>query len=143
MNAVLRLAEVSWNMRLFNPKTAREALAAVRPSAEVMTRAFRSMEALKPERLHCDRPVDREYFQLARVLIEAIETLEHAGVLVKDARGGLLDFPARRAGRVVMLCWRVGESALGFWHEEGAGFAGRMPVDEDGPWEGLAAGGEA
>jgi hypothetical protein len=35
----------------------------------------------------------------------------------------------------VWLCWKVGESSLGFWHEQEAGFAGRRPVDEDGPWE--------
>lgn len=130
-------------MQFFDPRSARQALDAVRPSAETMTRAWRSMEALRPAKLATDRPVDKEYFRLARLLVRSIETLQEAGVLVKDPRGGLLDFPARRAGRVVMLCWRVGESALTHWHEEEAGFAGRMPVDEDGPWERSPARGEA
>ena len=122
-------------MRVFTPGTARETLQAVRPSAEAMTRTWRSMEVLRPGRVFADQPVDREYFRLARALVNAMESLQEAGVVVKDARSGLLDFPARRAGRLVMLCWKVGEPGLAFWHEAEAGFAGRQRVDEDGPWE--------
>ncbi len=122
-------------MRVFTPGTARETLEAVRPSAETMACAWRSMEVLRPERGTTDQPVDRDYFRSARRLLRAMERLREAGVLVKDARAGLLDFPARRAGRVVMLCWKVGEPGLLFWHEAEAGFAGRQRVDEDGPWE--------
>ena len=122
-------------MRVFTPGSARETLEAVRGSAETMTCAWRSMEVLRPEQGVTDQPVDREYFRSARRLLQAMDTLREAGVLVKDPRAGLLDFPARRAGRMVMLCWKVGEPALDFWHEAEAGFAGRQRVDEDGPWE--------
>jgi len=127
-------------MRVFTPGSARRTLDAVRPSAEAMACAWRSMELLRPARVACDQPVDREYFLWAERLQRATDSLREAGVLVKDARAGLLDFPARRAGRLVMLCWKVGEPALDFWHEVEAGFAGRQRVDEDGPWEAAPVG---
>jgi hypothetical protein len=126
-------------MRLFTPTTARQTLDAVRTPAEVMARAWCSMEPLRPGKDALDGPVSPEYFRLAQVLIRSLETLQAAGVLVKDARGGLLDFPARREGRLVMLCWKVGETALAYWHEAEGGFAGRRRVDEDGPWEAAPA----
>jgi hypothetical protein len=50
-------------------------------------------------------------------------------------RRGVVDFPARRAGRQVLLCWELGEEAPRFWRESGAPFAGRKPVVRDDAWE--------
>ena len=50
------------------------------------------------------------------------------GVQVKDIDRGLLDFPADRDGRVVLLCWMVGEDRIAHWHTEQDGFAGREPL---------------
>ena len=58
----------------------------------------------------------------------AIESIQGHGVLVKDVNSGLLDFPAEREGRVVFLCWRIGESSVDHWHELDEGFAGRHPL---------------
>lgn len=58
----------------------------------------------------------------------AIESIQGHGVLVKDVNAGLLDFPAEREGRVVFLCWRVGETAVDHWHELEDGFSGRHPL---------------
>lgn len=59
-----------------------------------------------------------------------IETLVHkieaSGALVKDVNQGLLDFPTRRDGREVYLCWQYGEGRVAYWHEVDAGFAGRQ-----------------
>jgi hypothetical protein len=34
-----------------------------------------------------------------------------------------------REGRVVLLCWQLGEGdQIGWWHEQEAGFAGRQPL---------------
>jgi hypothetical protein len=50
------------------------------------------------------------------------------GVVVRDAASGLVDFPAEREGRQVFLCWRVGEEAVGHWHDRDSGFMGRQPL---------------
>jgi hypothetical protein len=37
-----------------------------------------------------------------------------------------VDFPSLREGRIVYLCWRLGEDEVAWWHEVDAGFAGRQ-----------------
>jgi hypothetical protein len=66
---------------------------------------------------------------LARVR-ESIAEIDAIGVQVKDLEGGLLDFPCRLDDEVVLLCWRMGESAIEHWHTFDSGFQGRQPVDE-------------
>jgi hypothetical protein len=62
---------------------------------------------------------------------EAVQEVEYLGVLVKDFRTGLVDFPFEREGRIVYLCWRPDEDEIGWWHEIDAGFAGRRPLADD------------
>ena len=51
------------------------------------------------------------------------------GVQLKDYSRGLIDFPCERDGRIVLLCWQVGEGdEIEWWHELEAGFAGRQPL---------------
>ena len=54
--------------------------------------------------------------------------LEELGILLKDRRMGLVDFPSEIAGKKVLLCWRLGETEVQFWHDEDAGYAGRQPL---------------
>jgi len=58
-----------------------------------------------------------------------IGELESLGVQLKDFDRGLIDFPSLRDGRVVLLCWQLGEGdELEWWHDIDAGFAGRTPL---------------
>ena len=51
------------------------------------------------------------------------------GVQLKDYSRGLIDFPTMREGRIVLLCWQLGEKdEIAWWHELEAGFAGRKPL---------------
>jgi hypothetical protein len=62
-------------------------------------------------------------------LAEHAGQLEALGVQMKDYGRGLIDFPSLRDGRVVLLCWQMGEGdSLEWWHEVEAGFAGRQPL---------------
>jgi hypothetical protein len=55
--------------------------------------------------------------------------LEALGVQLKDFERGLVDFPSLREGRVVLLCWQLGEGdELEWWHDMDSGFAGRTPL---------------
>ena len=55
--------------------------------------------------------------------------LDGLGVQLKDFERGLVDFPSLREGRVVLLCWQLGEGdQLEWWHDVDAGFAGRTPL---------------
>ncbi len=64
-------------------------------------------------------------FERLRAAVGAIEAM---GVLIKDLETGLIDFPSKRAGDVVFLCWRYGEPDVAYWHAIDAGFGGRQPI---------------
>ncbi|MGE3270515.1 MAG: DUF2203 domain-containing protein [Chloroflexota bacterium] len=54
--------------------------------------------------------------------------IQELGVELKDPAIGLIDFPSVRGGKVVYLCWRLGETEIGYWHETDTGYAGRQPL---------------
>ena len=68
---------------------------------------------------------------LASRLKEAIESIHQYGCQIKDLEMGLLDFPTMFRGEEVLLCWKVGESEIAFWHNTEDGFRGRKKIDED------------
>ena len=61
---------------------------------------------------------------------DALGEIDAIGVQVKDLDTGLLDFPCRVHGELVLLCWRRGETRIEYWHTLEAGFRGRQPLDE-------------
>jgi len=61
---------------------------------------------------------------------ESISEIDSIGVQVKDIDAGLLDFPCRVDDQVVLLCWRMGETAIEHWHPVNSGFSDRQRVDE-------------
>jgi hypothetical protein len=67
------------------------------------------------------------YLQRVR---ESVSEIDAIGVQVKDLDTGLLDFPCKVDDEVVLLCWRLGETAIEHWHTLEDGFKGRKPLDE-------------
>ncbi|MGA8501864.1 MAG: DUF2203 domain-containing protein [Candidatus Sulfotelmatobacter sp.] len=61
---------------------------------------------------------------------DAFAEIDSIGVQVKDLDIGLLDFPCEVEGRIVLLCWKMGEHSITHWHGTEEGFAGRKPIDE-------------
>lgn len=61
-------------------------------------------------------------------LEDFVDELTEIGCELKDYEAGLVDFIGRHRGRDVYLCWKLGEDKIGYWHELGAGFAGRQPI---------------
>jgi hypothetical protein len=64
----------------------------------------------------------------AAALAECVEKVNAAGVQIKSLEEGLLDFPARRGEEEVLLCWKLGEDEIRYWHGVDEGFAGRKPL---------------
>ena len=70
-----------------------------------------------------------EYAALLVQLTSLVGDLEALGVQLKDFGRGLVDFPSLREGRVVLLCWQLGEGdRIEWWHDVEAGFSGRTPL---------------
>lgn len=91
----------------------------------------RNQESIDRARRSGNAPVDPVYFEMLERMQSAIDRVTELGCQVKDLETGLIDFPAVRDGRTVLLCWRLGEDQVGYWHEMNAGFAGRRPVGPD------------
>lgn len=125
--------------RLFTLEEAEALLPELRAVLEALRRAVAEQDALvaeaaaalaKVRRNGRGAPEDpparrRAVHDEIRSLIGRVQEL---GVDLKDPRTGLVDFPSRREGRVVYLCWRLGEPGIGFWHPIETGFAGRQPL---------------
>src|SRR5437764_115078 len=52
---------------------------------------------------------------------DAVAEIDATGVQVKDLDIGLLDFPCNVEGNIVLLCWKLGESKIAFWHDTTSG----------------------
>ncbi len=61
---------------------------------------------------------------------DTLQEIDSIGVQVKDIEKGLLDFPCRLGEETVLLCWKMGESEIQYWHTMESGFSGRQPIDE-------------
>lgn len=72
--------------------------------------------------------VEREIAALSVELDGYEAELSGLGIQLKDRRIGLIDFPSEMDGRRVLLCWRLGEPSVQFWHDENSGYAGRQPL---------------
>ena len=71
-----------------------------------------------------------EYVEAVSHLMLLIHQIKDMGVLLKDADKGLCDFPYMRQGRVVYLCWQLGEERIEYWHDIETGFSAREPLDD-------------
>ena len=125
-------------MKLFSVEEANALLPTVRRIAEAIRRAHgRLMASQEAARQAAENAslgggamVGGERYVAALVtLAERAGELEAHGVQLKDYERGLVDFPSLREGRVVLLCWQLGEpETIEWWHETEAGFAGRQPL---------------
>jgi hypothetical protein len=70
--------------------------------------------------------------RLTEIVKAGLAEITGMGGTIKDLALGLVDFPHRREGRVVNLCWKYGETAVTHWHGLDEGFANRKPLDRRG-----------
>src|ERR1039457_2260493 len=73
------------------------------------------------------RKAERE--KAMRRIKDALAEIDSTGVQVKDLDIGLLDFPCKVEGEILLLCWKLGEPAITHWHGTQEGFASRKPID--------------
>ncbi len=67
----------------------------------------------------------KSLYEIGKITTE----INDLGVQLKDYTRGLIDFPTMRGGRLVLLCWQLGEEEIiRFWHEIEGGFGGRKPL---------------
>jgi hypothetical protein len=130
--------------KLFTPEQANATLPLVRAIVTDMVRLARDVEERRQrltllmagrhgassnplyneELEQVETELEKDHDQLR----EYVRELQELGVEPKDPFVGLVDFPCLMDGRVVFLCWKLGELRIDFWHELEAGFGGRQPL---------------
>ena len=60
-----------------------------------------------------------------------VNELRSLGVEVKSVADGIVDFPCVINDELVLLCWRINEPNVSFWHRLEDGFAGRQPIPNE------------
>jgi hypothetical protein len=129
--------------RTFTPEEANAALAELRPivermvahrrnltqaqqlQVELVTRIAGNGGDMSPSDLReAAAAIERE----AAAIAACAEQVSAMGAQIKSLEEGLLDFPARRGDEVVLLCWKLGEAEIRYWHRVDEGFAGRKPL---------------
>ncbi|MBM4124685.1 MAG: DUF2203 family protein [Nitrospira sp.] len=71
------------------------------------------------------------YIHALEQISEHLQAIQDMGVLVKDLDTGLCDFPHMLGGRIVYLCWKLGETEIQWWHETDSGYANRQPLMQE------------
>jgi hypothetical protein len=67
---------------------------------------------------------------LDEALTDQLDRIRALGGQVKDVETGLVDFPSTRGDEEILLCWKLGEKRVGFWHSVEGGYGARRPIDE-------------
>src|SRR5918995_6375451 len=132
--------------RFFDIDAANEALTEVEPllatladqRAELIRLRDRALAAHSSASGAGSAKDDREETQLIRLRMQgiidqmaaAVARIDALGITLRDIERGLIDFPALAEGRQVWLCWQLGETGIGFWHDLETGFGSRRPLIE-------------
>ena len=65
-----------------------------------------------------------------RAELQAVaQEFESREIQIKDLERGLIDFPALRDGKEILLCWEKDEEAIEFWHDLDSGYPGRERLE--------------
>jgi hypothetical protein len=125
-------------MKLFTVEEANALLPSVRGMLQKIQRSRRRVAAYRNEAKLAAEGAEEggggmasgvQYAVILTHFTEEMSELESLGVQLKDFDRGLVDFPSLRDGRVVLLCWQLGEGdELEWWHDMDTGFAGRTPL---------------
>jgi hypothetical protein len=133
-------------MRHFTPEEANAQLEQVRPLVEQLVSARAEHAAALERHEELERKIrgngggippaelasaTAEVDAIARRLAQLVDEISSLGAQVKDLDSGLVDFPALRRGETVLLCWRLGEDEIAWWHTIDGGLAGRRPLPLD------------
>ena len=128
--------------RYFGIDGANEMLAEVRPLLEQLRddreRVAEVNAELQREREtngsaeHAEQLAEREkeLRAIVRRMQRAVAQIDGWGITLREIGTGLIDFPALANGRPIWLCWRLGETEIGWWHETNVGFDQRQPLSE-------------
>ena len=125
--------------RIFTLAEAQNLIPRLRPILEELAGEWRRIRELHPEIQKArDNAASDGFSKFGVTYVESVSHLmfllqqsKEMGVMIKDVDKGLCYFPYVRQGKVVYLCWQLGEESIAYWHDMESGFSGREPLDEN------------
>lgn len=125
-------------MKIFSVEEANALLPQVRPLLVSIKRERSRLLAYQDVAKHAaigaelgggGMPDGTRYVTILMKIASHTSELDTLGIQLKDYERGLIDFPSLRDGRVVLLCWHLGDGdQIEWWHDVETGFAGRQPL---------------
>lgn len=125
--------------KYFTLEEANRALTLIRPITEdILTKTKKAQKLHNEVKIEKSTPYSNESMllgklQCAEKLLNEVEyhiaELNNIGVLLKDFDGGVVDFAHYIDGRIVYLCWMLGEETIQYWHEINEGFDKRKKIE--------------
>lgn len=124
-------------MTLFTVEEANELLPKIAPKLRELRTLYASIEEMRPSARSAAEASNfgggmeggSGYVEVLYKVGKITTDIHSQGIELKDYTRGLIDFPSESDGRIVFLCWQLGEPEyLQWWHEVDAGFAGRQPL---------------
>ena len=134
------MAENETFTRLFTLEEAQSMVVEIEPLVAEMTTAFAGIRreisatcraaGVEPDSASLSERLQERGIAPALVgrVNDLIRRITEKGCVVNGPEVGLVDFPALLDSRIVFLCWKHGEPAIGHWHAIPDGFAGRRPL---------------
>ena len=123
-------------MKTFTHSEANELIPVIRPKLKRLRLLYERLAELRPDARSAATASESggggmeagpTYVKILYEIGKITTEIGALGVQLKDYSRGLIDFPSFRDGRVVLLCWQIGEpDEIEWWHETKAGFAGRQ-----------------
>lgn len=122
-------------MKLFSLEEANGLIPTLRPKLVAIQRLYAQVDVLKDHARAAASASEfgggmaggTSYVNMLYKIGKLTTEIGESGVEMKDYSRGLIDFPHMKNGRVVFLCWQLGEGdEIEWWHETEAGFAGRQ-----------------
>ncbi len=125
-------------MKVFTVKEANALLPIIRPKLEKIKARYKAVSSFREPAKTAAKAAqfggggmegDTHYVKSLYEIGKLTTEFHELGVQLKDYSRGLIDFPSLREGRVILLCWQLGEGdEIQWWHDEESGFAGRQSL---------------
>lgn len=126
MDKVFTIAEANQLIPLLE-----EHLAAIKGGKRVLVRTKPEIAKAAAKAGHGGGSVaGPHYIRTLEQISRGLQEIHELGVHLKDLEMGLCDFPYMMDGRIVYLCWKLGEQEVRWWHETSTGFRDRQPLEE-------------
>jgi len=122
-------------MKLFSLDEANALIPTLRPKLLAIQRLYAHVDVLKDNARAAAAASEfgggmaggTSYVNMLYQIGKLTTEIGELGIEMKDYSRGLVDFPHMKNGRVILLCWQLGEGdEIEWWHETDAGFAGRQ-----------------